>query len=70
MELLRIYFLHSLGSSKKPGFKVISVIGDGASQNRKIFRMHKLTCNYELNPDPAEPMTITHKVKNPYSTDD
>ena len=27
--------------------------------------MHKLACSCELNPDTAEPMTITHKVRNP-----
>ena len=52
------------------GFKVISVTGDGVSQNRKIFRMHKLACSCELNPDTAKPITITHKVRNPYSMED
>jgi len=52
------------------GFKVISITGDGASQNRKFFRMHKLVYSCKLHSDSAEPMTITHKVKNPYSKED
>ena len=31
------------------GFKVISITGDEASQNRKFFRMHKSACSCELN---------------------
>ena len=46
-------------------FKVISITGDGASQNRKFFRMHKLACSCVLNLDSKEPKKITHKVRDP-----
>ena len=44
------------------GFKVISITGDGASQNRKFFRMHQLASE--------STSTVTHKVRNPYSKED
>ena len=44
------------------GFKVISIIGDGVSQNCKLFRMHQLA-NKSTS-------TVTHKVRNPYSKED
>ena len=46
------------------GFKVISITGDGASQNRKFFRMHKLACSSE------SASAVTYKVYNPYSKED
>ena len=42
---------------ERTGFKVLAVTADGASPNRKFFRMHSST----------EP--ITHKTLNPYAKD-
>ena len=44
------------------GFKVISVTGDKASANRKLFRMHS-TCSFDQD-------TVTYKVRNPYSKEE
>ena len=38
------------------GFKVLVVTGDGASTNRKFFRMH------------SSPDSVCHKTRNPYSS--
>ena len=40
------------------GLKVLGVTADGASPNRRLFKIH--------NPSPG---SFTHKVPNPYSTD-
>ena len=42
------------------GLKVIFVTANGASPNRKFFRMHK---------SPHDPSTYIHKARNPYSLD-
>ena len=42
------------------GFNVIAITADGASVNRKFFRMHSL----------AKTDDVIHKVKNPYASDD
>ena len=44
------------------GFKVLSVTGDKASANRKLFRMHK------SKSDPQE--ALVHKVQNPFSEEE
>lgn len=41
------------------GFKALCITADGASPNRKFFRMHK-------TPD----LSIPHKTKNPYAKDE
>ena len=43
-------------------FKVLGVTADGASPNRKFFRLHK-------SPD-AKKDSVTYKTKNPYSDDE
>ena len=44
------------------GFKVLSVTGDKASTNSKLFRMHK------SKSDPQE--ALVHKVRNPFSVEE
>lgn len=61
-ELLFPLVWEVIRSLECAGFKVISVTGDGASQNRKFFRMHKLAC--------SSGSTFTHKVRNPYSKEE
>ena len=40
------------------GLKVLAVTADGASPNRRLFKIHNPSCG-----------SFTHKVPNPYSTD-
>jgi hypothetical protein len=49
----------AIGRLERMGFKVIAVTGDGASTNRKFFRMHST----------GEKSAVCYKTPNPYAED-
>ena len=48
----------AIGRIERCGLKVLAMTADGASPNRRLFKIH----------DPASSNTTPHKVPNPYST--